>query len=112
MNVSSDAAATRYVVWVEFDLHPERRSEFLTLVRANAASSLREEPGCHQFDVLEDERDGGIALYEIYQDRAAFEQHLTMAHFKSFDLATAAMVRSKTVRTFTLSVGAEREGVA
>jgi autoinducer 2-degrading protein len=42
----------RLVILVEFGLVPETRAEFHRLVRENAATSLREEPGCRQFDVL------------------------------------------------------------
>ena len=40
-------------------------------------------------------------LYEVYDDRAAFDAHLSTPHFKSFDAATAGMIRSKKVRALT-----------
>jgi autoinducer 2-degrading protein len=42
-----------------------------------------------------------VFLYEVYDDRAAFDAHLSAPHFKSFDAATAGMIRSKKVRALT-----------
>jgi quinol monooxygenase YgiN len=39
-----------------------------------------------------------VFLYEVYDDRAAFDAHLATAHFKRFDAAVAPMVASKAVR--------------
>jgi (4S)-4-hydroxy-5-phosphonooxypentane-2,3-dione isomerase len=38
-----------------------------------------------------------VFLWEIYDDRAAFDAHLASRHFRDFDRATADMVRTKTV---------------
>lgn len=37
-------------------------------------------------------------LYEVYDDRAAFQAHLTSVHFLEFDAQTASMVAGKTVQ--------------
>jgi (4S)-4-hydroxy-5-phosphonooxypentane-2,3-dione isomerase len=72
-----------YVVIVDIQIKPQNRDEFLTAMLANAKASLELEPGCHQFDVVQDEADPNhLILYEIYQDKAAFEQdHLKRPHF-------------------------------
>lgn len=91
-----------YVITVEFEIEPSHLSTFLPLMSQNAAASVRDEPGCRQFDVCQDpEHPNQIFLYEVYDDRAAFDAHLTMPHFTSFDDATADMIRSKTVRALT-----------
>lgn len=90
-----------YVIWVEFDLLDDGRAQFMQLVRDNAATSARDEPGCSRFDVLEaPDGTGPVALYEIYDDEAAFRVHLASAHFKEFDARSAPLVRAKTVRSF------------
>ncbi len=92
-----------FVVLVEFDVPPEHSAAFMQHVRANAAASVRDEPGCRRFDVLQPEDDdGAITLYEIYHDRAAFDAHLATAHFAAFDAAVKAMVRGRAVRRFEL----------
>ena len=67
-----------------------------------ASASARDEPGCRQFDVCHDpDHPDHVFLYEVYDDRAAFDAHLSTPHFKSFDAATAGMIRSKKVRALT-----------
>jgi quinol monooxygenase YgiN len=89
-----------YVVTVEFDIQPARLEEFLPLMRENASASRAGEPGCRQFDVCADPaRPASIFLYELYDDRGAFEAHLASAHFRRFDEAVRDMVLNKRVRT-------------
>ena len=44
-----------------------------------------------------------VLLYEIYDDRAAFDLHLTAPHYRSFDAASAALCIGKTVTVGTLA---------
>ena len=75
-----------YVIMVDFGLKPGSRAAFRILVDANARESCRDEPGCRRFDVLEPKGDDDrIVLYEIYDDRAAFEAHLQTPHFAAFN---------------------------
>ena len=90
-----------YVVTVEFIIDPAQIEAFMPLMRENARLSLETEPGCRQFDVcVSPEQPGAVLLYEVYDDRAAFDQHLASAHFAAFDKDTGAMVLSKTVRSW------------
>lgn len=74
---------------------------FLHRVLANAATSLAEEVGCRQFDVLRDPaRPGEVMLYELYDDPPAFDAHLASAHFRAFDSAVAAAILDKRIRTW------------
>jgi autoinducer 2-degrading protein len=72
-----------YVVVVDLQVKPEHLDAFLREMVENASASLRDEPGCVRFDVIQDEADAGhLILYEIYRDRAAFEgDHLKRPHF-------------------------------
>ena len=95
-----------YVVTVEFAIKSGRAEAFRPAMLENARASLADEPGCRQFDVCFDADDPGKCfLYEIYDDSAAFETHLSMAHFKSFDAHVAPMLDSKLVKTFELAQG-------
>lgn len=87
------------IVW--FEVRPDSGPAFLDLVRQNAHASVRDEPGCRRFDVCADpDRPGDVFLYELYDDKAAFEAHMTTPHFISFDADSAPFVLSKTVRTY------------
>lgn len=96
-----------YVVTVAFEIRPEAAAAFLPLMLENARASLAEEPGCLRFDVCgeataDEAAPARIFLYEIYQDRSAFDAHLASAHFRSFDQATGPMVTSKQVDSWQL----------
>ena len=89
-----------YVVTVEFKVRPEFLGQFLPEMIANARASTTTEAGCRQFDVCTDPRDTSrIFLYELYDDRAAFEAHLATAHFKEFDRKTGPWLESKVAST-------------
>jgi autoinducer 2-degrading protein len=89
----------RLVIWVDFQVKPEEHDTFLNLVLENAAASLADEPGCLQFDVLilEGAPRGSFALYEIYADAPAFEDHLRREHYHVFDKAVTPFVVAKKV---------------
>ncbi len=92
-----------YVVTVDFRIKPEFLAEFRERMVANARASREREPGCRQFDVCADPASPeAIYLYEIYNDRAAFEAHLASGHFKAFDREVGGWVAAKTVRVFEL----------
>jgi (4S)-4-hydroxy-5-phosphonooxypentane-2,3-dione isomerase len=87
-----------YVILVDFLLKPGSKAEFRRAIDANAKASCRSEPGCRQFDVVEPRDDPDrIVLYEIYDDRAAFEAHLKTPHLATFEAASNHLVTKKTV---------------
>jgi quinol monooxygenase YgiN len=43
-----------------------------------------------------------VFLYEVYDDRRAFDVHLTLPHFRGFDASAKPLVLSKRVRLFSL----------
>ena len=90
-----------FAVVVTFTLKPEKMTVFLPLMKANAAASVNEEPGCHQFDVATDPtRPDEVFLYEVYTDATAFNLHLKTPHFQTFAIQTDPMIADKTVKTY------------
>ena len=90
-----------YVVLVDLVIRPERVEEFLPLMVENASSSLTLEPGCQVFEVCQASDDAPrFFLYEVYDDEAAFRQHLETAHFLTFNQQTEPYTVSKEVRIF------------
>jgi quinol monooxygenase YgiN len=91
------------VIFVEFQMFPGRRVEFLDQVCENARQSLQLEEGCLRFDVCVDPGDeNAIVLYEIYSDTESFQQHLASSHYRAFDAGTQSCVASKAVRNLEL----------
>ncbi len=87
-----------FAIAATFEIKADDMERFLPLMLENARTSMADERGCQQFDVCTDPGAPGIVfLYEIYDDRAAFEAHLDSPHYASFDQASAPMVLSKHV---------------
>ena len=92
-----------FVIVVEFKIKPGEMQNFRRLIDDNARASVRDEPGCSRFDVLADRKDADrILLYEIYDDRAAFDAHLKTSHFAVFNAKSAPLVADKTVHEYDL----------
>jgi quinol monooxygenase YgiN len=90
-----------YVVTVTFRILPGHEAVFRKAILQNAETSVLSEPGCHQFDVCVSPDDPGrVFLYELYDNRAAFEAHLATAHFKAFDAESKDWVADKQVAFF------------
>ena len=82
-----------FVVCVEFEIALPHLDEFLLAMRKNARLSLRDEEGCQQFDICQDQQNPAIIfLYEIYDDEAAFEAHKAARHYHEFNHAIDGMV--------------------
>ena len=93
-----------YVVTVTFEVAPAAASDFLAAVRRQAENSLSREPGCRRFDVCVDPaQPQRVFLYELYDDRAAFDAHLGSPHFEAFDAEVAPLTRGKRVETWELA---------
>jgi len=71
-----------YVLVVTIDIKSQFKDRFMAEMLDDARGSVRDEPGCLRFDVIQDEKEPNrIYLYEVYADRAAFEVHMTTPHF-------------------------------
>ena len=58
-----------YTLIVSLQVRPEKRDRFLAAIAENAAASVRDEPGCLRFDVMEDAQHPNLFyFYEIYRD--------------------------------------------
>ncbi|MDM0116426.1 antibiotic biosynthesis monooxygenase [Variovorax sp. J22R133] len=78
-----------------------RLDDFIREMRQNAKSSLQLEAGCRYFDVCVTQKDGRkVFLYELYDDREAFDRHLASEHFLSFNQLTAHWIESRDVQEY------------
>jgi autoinducer 2-degrading protein len=61
---------------------PAERERFLSVIEDDAISSVRDEPGCVRFEVLQDKDDQDTYyFFEVYQDEAALEAHTKTPHY-------------------------------
>jgi quinol monooxygenase YgiN len=93
-----------FVITVDFTLKPGAMAAFRKLIDKNAQDSCADEPGCQRFDVLVPIEPGDrVFLYEIYDDRAAFDAHLKTPHFDAFNRESEEFVISKKVVQYNLA---------
>lgn len=92
-----------FSLWVEIQVKPECRDEFLEAIRVNAEATVRDEPGCYHFDVIEVGEAGSnrFAFYEIYRDEGAFElEHKQAPHYRAYkDIAARVVMPGSQVNT-------------
>lgn len=94
-----------FVVSVVFEVKNEAIEAFRAAVLRQAKNSLTREEGCRRFDVCSDEaRPERYFLYELYDDRAAFDHHCGTDYFADFNAVAAPMVATKTVETWRLQL--------
>lgn len=88
-----------FSVCVEFRVVPGQKEAFLLLMQHHAATSLREEPGCIQFDVIQCDAEADVVmLYETYTDEAAFEAHASTDRFAATGEKIAPMITHRNLR--------------
>lgn len=91
-----------YVLVVDFVVKPEHVVAFTAAIRENARASRETEPGCRQFDVcVTPDNPAKIVLYEVYDDEAAFKEHLKTAHFLAVKPKLDAWLEVNKVRFLT-----------
>ncbi|MFT4014299.1 MAG: antibiotic biosynthesis monooxygenase [Paracoccus sp. (in: a-proteobacteria)] len=67
---------------VQIEVRPGARDAFIQAFRINYEGA-RTEPGNIRFDLLCDPEDENrFSVYEIFQDQAALEAHLTTPHYR------------------------------
>ena len=90
-----------FVITVDFEIKIEFVNEFRNRVLQQAKDSLNNEEKCLTFDVCFDEKNTNkVFLYEIYQDKDAFDHHLKSDHYLSFDKDVKNWVKKKIVNQF------------
>ena len=71
-----------YAVVVPLKVKPEMREKFLAAAQDDSTCSVRDEPGCLRFDVVQDNTDPDkFFFYEVYKDEAAFKAHQQTPHY-------------------------------
>jgi autoinducer 2-degrading protein len=85
---------------VSLHVKPDKRDQFLAAAQDDSICSVRDEPGCSRFDVLEDKADANhFYFYEVYRDDAAFAEHATTPHFGRWRAAAAECLEGQAERT-------------
>ncbi len=97
---------TAFVVIAEFTIRPGCLDAFLAIARADARDSVANEPGCQHFDAVQPEGSSDrIVLYEVYDDRAAFETHQRTPHYAPFRDGVPALTVGEPLVRFCTRLG-------
>jgi autoinducer 2-degrading protein len=90
-----------YILMVRLKVKKDRIDDFIKASIGDGDGSVRNEPGCRRFDVIQDAQDPTLfAFTEVYNDEAAFEHHKTTSHFKKWDAAVKDLFDGKTEVSF------------
>jgi (4S)-4-hydroxy-5-phosphonooxypentane-2,3-dione isomerase len=71
-----------FALVVPLKVKPEMREKFLAAAQDDSICSVRDEPGCLRFDVLQDNSDPNkFFFYEVYRDEDAVKAHQAAPHY-------------------------------
>jgi autoinducer 2-degrading protein len=88
-----------YAIWVSVKVKPEKRDQFLSVIEDDSICSVRDEPGCVRFDVLQDRSDPDrYYFYEVYRDEAAFQAHAETPHLARWRAASQEVLAEPATR--------------
>ncbi len=86
-----------FALVVPLKVKPEMREKFLAAALEDSTCSVRDEPGCLRFDVLQDNTDPNkFFFYEVYLDEAAVEAHRAAPHYARWRAAAAEVLAEPT----------------
>ena len=69
-------------IFVTIQIKPGFRDQFIEASLGDAQGSVRDEPGCFRFDMLQADSDPNrFHLFEVYADAAALDAHRFAPHY-------------------------------
>ena len=84
-------------------VNPGKEAEFKDKMTAQAKRCLANEPGCLQFDVVQDPKhQTRFVMLEVYKDDAAIKAHQDSQHFKDFRPVVGDLVADRKVEIFSM----------
>jgi quinol monooxygenase YgiN len=82
---------------------PGKEAEFQEKMTVQAKRCLANEPGCLQFDVVQDPKNPTrFVMLEVYKDDAAIKAHQETQHFKDFRPVVGELVADRKVEVFNM----------
>jgi autoinducer 2-degrading protein len=82
---------------------PGKQAEFQEKMTAQAKRCLANEPGCLQFDVVQDPQDTTrFVMLEVYRDDAAVKAHQDSQHYKDFRPTVGDLVADRKIEVLNM----------
>ena len=99
---ASAQSGSLYVNAVDIDVVPGEIDPYLAALEKNGAASVKEEPGCHAFNITVSQMDPNhVFIFEVYDSAAALEAHRATDHFKKYATTTKDMVAKREARALS-----------
>ena len=91
-------------LFVELDIVPGRREDYIARARTHRDNVLKNEPDCRRFDIsVPEDSDDKVRLYEVYADQAAFDHHMGTAYMAEYREDTGPMIASRALARAVLA---------
>jgi len=79
----------------ELEIDPAQMDQYLAILREEAETSIRVEPGVLTLYAVQLKADPTrVRLFEMYADSSSYDAHIASAHFRKYKTGTQAMVKS------------------
>ena len=74
-----------YIIVAPIQIKEGFKEQFVAGIKENASHAQNDEPGCLQFNVIQDANDiNRLWVYEVYKDEDAFKAHQQSPHYLKF----------------------------
>ncbi len=96
---------SQFAIFVTIKLKPGTADDFRPLILENAEAAVRDEPDCHQFQVLTAEDDPETYFfYEVYTGAEGLENHRKTPHYQKYMAAAEDMIADRAIQRCDLLV--------
>ncbi len=90
---------SQFAIFVTIKLKPGTADAFRPLIEKNAEAAVRDEPNCHQFQVLTAEDDPDtFFFYEVYTEASSLDAHRESPHYRKYVAATEDMIEDRAIQ--------------
>lgn len=94
---------SQFAIFVTIKLKPGNRDAFRKLILENAEAAPRDEPECHQFQVLTAEDDPDtFFFYEVYDAASSLDHHRETPHYQKYMNAASDMIAERAIQRCNL----------
>jgi (4S)-4-hydroxy-5-phosphonooxypentane-2,3-dione isomerase len=104
-------SAPLYINAVDIDVVPGQIDNYLAALKENGAAAVKQEPGCHEFNITVSQKDPNhVFIFEVYDNAAALDAHRQTDHFKKYAAVTKEMVARRDPHPLS-SIAMNRKGM-
>ncbi len=94
---------SQFAIFVTIKLKPGTADDFRPLILENAEAAVRDEPDCHQFQVLTAEDDPETYIfYEVYTSAEGLQNHRETPQYRKYMASTEDMIAERAIQRCNL----------